>query len=116
MSEEKQWQEFFENFSYKPNVTFQYQYQIDYDRSRVNITMWVPDSRRDHVPETTPWGRKTIVPLVPIDKVVMLERWYNEERAKEFIWFHLHDLEIHEMGEWFKYKGERPYDPHKADV
>lgn len=109
------WTEFFENFSYKPNWHFDYQLKLDFDEHKVMITMRVPDSRAPTPdPVHFPMGARQTIPLIPISKEVNLpEEWYGEDHAKEYIRFHIRDMEDHEMDEWFRYKGELPFDPHK---
>lgn len=110
------WEAFFKNFSYKPNCEFDYTHDIDFDRHRLVITMRVPDSRRP-LPksEFDVMGRKQVIPLVPINKTVMLGPWHGEEYAKDHIRFHIRDMEDHEIDEWFRYKGELVFDPHNKE-
>ena len=112
----KNWQQFFEDFSYKPNWEFEFIFEIDYNECKVHITMRVPDSRRplpeplalDHM-----MGKRVVIPVVPITKTLILEPWVNEDRAKSYIRWHTRDMEDHEIDEWFRYKGELVFDPHK---
>ena len=109
------WTEFFENFSYKPNWHFDYKLEVDFDVHKVIITMQVPDSRKS-VPEPDHFqmGARQTIPLVPISKVIVLpDDWYGEDHAKEYIRLQIRDMEDHEIDEWFRYKGELPFDPHK---
>lgn len=112
------WEQFFKDFSYKPNWEFDYQYQPDFDDQKVFITMRVPDSRRP-LPEPTPldnlMGKRTVIPAVPINKTVMLGPFHGEAYAKDYIRHHIIDMEIHEVDEWFRYQGELVFDPHKEN-
>lgn len=111
------WKEFFENFSYKPNWVFEFRPEVDFMLTdRVFITMHVPDSRKP-LPEPTPldlmMGKRTVVSMVPVSKNVILDPWDGEERAKDLLRWHIREMEDHEIDEWFRYKGELPFDPHK---
>lgn len=118
MSEVLGWEEFFENFSYKPNWEFSYLYVPELNASRVVITMRVPDSRKP-LPESTPldnlMGKRTVIPVVPITQSVFLRPWQGEQYAKEFLHHYICDMEFHEVGEWFRFKGELVFDPHKEE-
>lgn len=111
------WEDFFKNFSYKPNWEFDYAHDIDFDRKRVVITMRVPDSRAP-LPdvEQLRWGVRKTIPLVPITKSVRLDPWHGEEYAKHLMRSHIREMEDHEIDEWFRYKGELVFDPHKEKM
>lgn len=111
------WKEFFEYFSYKPNWEFIYTGDRYVGAHSVLMKMHVPDSRRP-IPGPEPFwttGRRQVVPLIPITKTIMLDRWVSEDYAKDYIRWHILDMEIHEVDEWFKYKGELSFDPHKEN-
>lgn len=110
------WEQFFKDFSYKPNWEFDYIHEVDWDIQKVVITMRVPDSRRP-VPEAEfdVMGRRQVIPMVPVSKTVILGRFAGEQYAKDYIRHHIIDMEIHEVEEWFRYKGELVFDPHKEN-
>lgn len=117
MAEAKNWIEFFENFSYKPNWEFDLDARrlFECNEAHLTITMRVPDSRRP-IPKETVLdhirGTKVVIPLVPVTKVAILGNWYGEEEAKRLVRWHIQEVEMHEVDEWFKYKGELSFDPH----
>lgn len=108
------WEEFFRNLNYKPNWDFDLQRFVEYSEARVIMTMRVPDSRKP-VPQSefNLMGQRQVIPLVPITKTVLLGPFHGEEYAKDYIRFHIRDMEDHEIDEWFRYKGELVFDPHK---
>lgn len=118
MSEARSWEEFFENFSYKPNFEFDYKYEKyevnEWLKYKVIITMRVPDSRRPLPdPETLVNGIRQVIPLVPITNTVLLYKWPDEKEALSRMRWEIRTMEDHEIDEWLKYNGELPFDPHK---
>lgn len=103
------WEEFFNNFSYKPNWTFSLWKEDYYVDDKVfksfvflKIEMKVPDARQE--------GSERIV-----GNNITLEPWMGEEFAKNLIRDCIRRMEEHEINEWFRYKGELVFDPHKDE-
>lgn len=100
--EREGWQEFFKNISYKPQWSFTYMYDIDFDKQKCLIEARVQDSRGS-------------------DRAITIHNtWYlngyweiPEDAKLAILMSFIQDLEIHESQEWFRYKDELCFDPHK---
>jgi hypothetical protein len=108
--EASSWEEFFYHYKYKPGVEFEIERLIDFDKHKLVITMWVPDSRVEIMPENGRW------PMIRIHQTARLPRWVSEEYAKHRIRDEIRAMEDHEINEWIRYKGELVDDPHKESV
>lgn len=126
-------------FTYKPNFDFGVQesrgaYGHD---AVVHITMYVPDSYRQHPPvridhrvDDIGFYRERMIladtqytqnlPLIPVGGSFTVPpnlAMYTEERREDFFYHWLHhtitQTEHHEIDEWFKVDGVPIYDPHK---
>ncbi len=114
--EAKSWEEYFSEFNYKPNWEFIYIYEIEYNTHKLHIVMRVPNARTP-LPkkEFNLMGAKEVVPLFPISRTIHLPRWFGERDANNYLRFLISQMEDHEMDEWFCYKGELIFDPHKEE-
>lgn len=99
-----EWKEFFENFAYKPNWRFDLE---DWGHElRLRIQMRVPNSRVS--------DESGVHPPTLVSKAVLLDSWMGEEYAKNYTRAVIQNMENHEIDEWFRYKGELPFDPHEV--
>jgi hypothetical protein len=81
----------------------------------LRMTMLVPDSRRRDM-RMSPVVSMCIIDAKLLDGSI---RAYAEGRAKLFeriVWTQLRDLEMHELDEWFRYRGKLVDDPHAPKV
>lgn len=100
------WPEFFKRFRYKPNFTFECEYDIDANKYSLYMQMLVLDSREQSER------------MVPVRKYLLLN-WHGDyptlrEQCME-IYYELLGAETHECGEWFRFDEQLPFDPHKNE-
>ena len=101
----KLWIRFFKDFRYKPNFKFEIMPDLFMDLPKVKITMSVFNSRKWPVQER-----------IEIYQFVTLDHYASDEYAREYMRWQLQEMEMHELEEWFRHKGEWCFDPHKVKV
>lgn len=97
--------------TYKPGYTW----HLDQSEKRLHLKsfLWVIDREVQAIPH----GPDVPPPTNPFHHVqlqsgLILRRWLPRHRIIREVLDHLESVETHETGEFFKYKGERIFDPH----
>lgn len=98
----KKWVMWFKEFTYKPNFSYILETGLGtpFGLPKVTLMLKVPNARTERHEEIT------------ISKVVVLDHFYSEQYALEYVHMQLQELELHELDEWFRHKGELVFDPH----
>jgi hypothetical protein len=101
----KNWEEFFKDFTYKPNVELDYENRLDFDTHYLHISMLVPDVNR---PDRT-------IRISRTDKLPQFE-YIGEEGALQWVRYAVQNVEMHEVDEWIHLRGRKVFDPHVNDA
>ena len=102
----KKWVAFLADFSYKPNFEFKIDSGLDFGVPMIEMIMWAPDSRSEMNER----------PLIRIVQKLALPPWlWGNGEAAAIDWMHrsIRKMEVLETDEWFRFKGELVFDPHK---
>ncbi len=95
-----------ESISYKPNWKIMATHNVD----QFAVVMCVMHKAED----TYHPGVEIPVVLTKTLHNLSLERSHGEDFLLEEVHRMIREVELHELDEWFKYKGQRIYDPHNT--
>lgn len=99
--------------SYKPwiHLKFDFDYDIAAQEIKVVMVTRVPDSTVKPVEDRVPR-----IPVISDDS--RDQKFFDDKTDQEiivFLYTMVSSFERHEQGEWFKFDGERWFNPHKED-
>lgn len=96
------WEELLRDFKYRKGYEVYYHYHIDFNRSYIFVEVWTEDTYN-------PGSMIRVVHRRDVPEFKLL----GQTEALKWLQRILHSVECHESDEFFRFRGEMIFDPHK---